>query len=256
VKSIVIAVWGYTGKTTFAANLAYSLIGKRNDKLVTLLSTNNLHGELQNFFGVEIKENTCLEKALEAEKHPKDFLSIVGASGKLSNLYLLAMHNHVDSFLVNRSYPLERAEKFFSSICSGDYTDYVVIDCCKNVYDPGNALNGVVLAEADIVICLHRPSATSYLWYQSMKSYIDAFFLTPRLVHLLYADDRAFPAAGYFMQLDIMPDFEVPFVSRARHYECEGTPICSDTKSEARRYALAIDKLIPHLNMKGEISLG
>jgi MinD-like ATPase involved in chromosome partitioning or flagellar assembly len=62
--SKIIAVWGKdnSGKTTFAVNMACALANR--DRLVGLISSNLIYGDLQVFFGQSVPPEKGLFRAL------------------------------------------------------------------------------------------------------------------------------------------------------------------------------------------------
>ena len=96
-SSKIIAVWGgsSSGKSTFAVNLACALSAR--ERLVGLISSNLVFGELQIFFGRNVPSEKGLFRAL-SEDNPNIGEKFV-ASGENKNLFFLSVSTRYTGLL-------------------------------------------------------------------------------------------------------------------------------------------------------------
>jgi ATPases involved in chromosome partitioning len=240
-----IATWGLTGKTTMAVNLATTLATMNSKALICLLSTQNTYGDIQGFFGQTIQPNhsllgafedgtdltNCLWKASEQENNP------------LSRIFLLSLPNQVELFDIPRP-SFAEAEMLLDKLRGLGLFDYIVVDGTSDIREP---LSTAALAQAQQVLCLHRPGIASLHWYISIKNILGQLDEGNRVMHIEYAHDDSCSADKYFGSLNLQAGAVVPLVRNARQYENEGIPIVQNTSREAIAFSRAMQGLVASL---------
>jgi len=238
-RAKIIAVWGYKGKTTFAVNLAWSLVKHKNDKIVTLLSSNLTFGDLQGHFGQTILDKNGLLHALVGEERPRKYLWKAGNDSIWKDIFLMALPNEYDSLLVEEP-TLDRVEALVEDLSATESTDYLIVDCSGDLHNP---ITGAALAMTDTIILLHNPGWASYHWYRGMRSFRDQLSLDSKTSHLISGHDRSCNVSQYIDELNLTILDEIPHVSNARFYENNGTPICSEESRATRSYREAMQRI-------------
>lgn len=236
-----IAVWGHDGRTTCAVNLAWMLAAAQPDRLICLLSSNLVYGDIQAFFKQSIRADRGL--GCTFEQPVQDCLWKAAPEGTGFQIFLLSLANESDAMDLE-DFTLDHTEALYSNLLSLNSFDYLIVDGSR---DPQNPIGSVGLDQAQQILCLHRPSIASYQWYRSMTTLRVQLGLDAKLTHLLYADDMSVERDQYVNSLHLRAQEELPFVGKARLYEHEGTPICAVESRECRNYRQAMQRVIARI---------
>jgi hypothetical protein len=208
------------------------------EKVVTLLSTNLTHGDIQNFFGVAIWEQRGLMAALTQKGHARSSLWKAGTERPLSDIFLMTLPNDNDALLMELPGE-DKCEDLLRDLVD-EQCDYLVVDCAADIMNP---ISDVALVRSDIIFCLHTPGSASFQWYRAMRSFIAQLDLDLKMKHLIYAPDKSTNASQYINETGISIAAELPFVRQAKQYENRGVPICSEISFNTRGYSNAMRRL-------------
>jgi MinD superfamily P-loop ATPase len=237
---MILTTWGrsYSGKTTLAVNLAFTLANRGN--IVGVLSSNLQYAHLQSFFGQTVFDGHGTFRAIEGENAQDHYWK----SGINENIFVMAVPNEYNG-LDYESVTQNQAEKLItqSSACF----DYLIIDGSEDV---GNPISSVGLTLSDTILLLHRPSLASGQWWSSKRDIIHLLQCKDRLLHLLNAYDKSCVLSEYLSNTGVKPLLEFPFVQEAPTMENMGTPLFSAKSKKAREYQDILEKLA------GEVTSG
>lgn len=241
-RAKIVAVWGLSGRTTCAVNLAWMLTQTKKDSLVTLLSTNLTYGDVQNYFGTAIWERHALAASLAASDHARSYLWKAGTERPYSDIFLLTLANDSDALFMES--PTESQCESIIADLADEQADYLIIDCSSDLTNP---LSSVGLVLADVILCLHTPGTASYQWYRAMRSFREQVDLNPKMLHVIYAADRTVNLDQYLSETEITVSAEVPYIRSAKRCENRGVPICAESGFESWRYSRAMRRICAKL---------
>ena len=237
-RSKIIAVWGYKGKTTCTVNLAWQMTQEKPDKVITLLSSNLLFGDIQGYFGEAVWEQHGLNAALKSNEHARNFLWRAGTERPLCDIFMLTLANDTDALM--QDYPSEESCEHLIEQLSDEQTDYLFIDCSCDLQNP---ISSVGIVMADRLLCLHTPSNAAYQWFRSMRSFREQLDLEMKTIHLLYATDYSANPSQYISSLGVKFADTVPWIRSAKEHENRGVPICAENHRDNRAYKQALQRI-------------
>lgn len=216
-SSKIIAVWGKgnSGKTTFAVNLACALANR--DRLVGLISSNLIHGDLQVYFGQSVPPEKGLFRALH-EDNPNVGEKFVEV-GESKNLFFLSVPNHYTGLLCD-SVSLQSMERLITA--SSLLFDILLLDGSGDLTNP---ISGVGLWLAEKVYTLYRPSASAPMWHKGVEDFVRELHIADKQVNVMQAPNGEFDDKAFQSLIELSFAYELPFVKRAGELENAGTPI-------------------------------
>lgn len=234
-SSKIIAVWGgnNSGKSTFAANLACAL--STRDRLVGLISSNLVFGELQIFFGQNVPPEKGLFRALN-EDNPNIGEKFV-ACGECKNLFFLSVPNHYAGLLCD-AVTLEQAEQMINA--ASVVFDILIIDGAVELTNP---VSGVGLWLAETICVLHRPSIAAQMWQQSVADFARELHIAEKQIHILQAPGGEFDDQTYRDMTGLSFPFELPHVRRASELQNAGTPLYFYPERACRHYGKVLEQI-------------
>ncbi|MCG9968413.1 cobalamin biosynthesis protein CobQ [Pelotomaculum terephthalicicum JT] len=234
-NSKIIAVWGgsNSGKSTFATNLACALSAR--DRLVGLISTNLVFGELQIFFGQNVPPEKGLFRAL-SEDNPNIGEKFV-ESGESKNLFFLSAPTRYTGLLCD-TVTLEQVEQMINAASVA--FDILVIDGAAELTNP---VSGVGLWLAETVCTLHRPSIAAQMWHQSVSDFVRELHIAEKQIHILLAPDGEFDDQTYREMTGLSFPFELTYVKRASELQNAGTPLYFHRDRACRYYGKVLEQI-------------
>ena len=233
--SKIIAVWGKdnSGKTTFAVNMACALANR--DRLVGLISSNLIYGDLQVFFGQSVPPEKGLFRALN-DDNPN-------IGGKFSeceqskNLFFLSVPNHYTSLLCD-TVPLRSVERLI--VAASLVFDILIIDGSGDVTNPVSS-TGLWMAER--IYTLYRPSIAAHMWHRGVEDFVRELHIKDKQVPVMQVPNGEFCDKTFKSLIELSFKYELPFVKRAGELENAGTPIYFFRDRACRRYSRVLDKI-------------
>lgn len=236
-NSKILAVWGAngSGKTTASVNLAYSLA--RCNFTVGVISSNIYYGELQTFFGCNVPDNKGIYNALVSGETKNTFVRAGNTS-----VFLLSVPDRFDAMKLT-AISSQNVKDILAD--ASIRFDYLVIDCDTELNNP---ISSIALAEADTVICVHKPSVKDCLWQSSMKSVSDLLNLSYKTIHVLNAHDKSCDLSAYKSSIGLVFDFELGFVENANIYANTGQAVVFHNLKQEREYLSQMNELTSYVS--------
>lgn len=231
----IITVWGgnNSGKSTFAVNLACALSSR--DRLVGLISSNLVYGNLQIFFGQSVPPEKGLFHALH-EDNPnigEKFSEYVESK----NLFFLSVPTHYTGLLCD-TVTLQNVERMITA--ASLVFDILIIDGAGELTNP---VSGAVLWMAERIYTLHKPSIAAQMWHQGVVDFVRELHIGGKQIHILRASNGDFDDKTYQSITELSFAYELPFVKRASELENAGTPIYFFRDRACRRYVRELEKI-------------
>jgi hypothetical protein len=239
VSSKIITVWGgnNSGKSTFATNLACALSAR--DRLVGLISTNLVFGELQIFFGQNVPPEKGLFRAL-SEDNPNIGEKFV-ESGESKNLFFLSVPTRYTGLLCD-TVTLAQVEQMINA--ASVTFDILVIDGAAELTNP---VSGVGLWLAETICTLHRPSIAAQMWHQGVSDFVRELHIAEKQIHILQAPDGQFDDQTYREMTGLSFSFELPYVKRASELQNAGTPLYFCRDRACRYYGKVLEQIADNI---------
>jgi len=239
VSSKIITVWGgsNSGKSTFATNLACALSAR--DRLVGLISSNLLFGELQIFFGRNVPSEKGLFRAL-SENNPNIGEKFV-ASGESKNLFFLSAPTRYSGLLCD-TVTFEQVERMINA--ASVVFDILVIDGAADLTNP---MLGVGLWLAETVCTLHRPSIAARMWHQGVSDFVRELHIAEKQTHILLAPNGEFDDQTYREMTGLAFSFELPYVKRVSELQNAGTPLYFHRDRACRHYGKVLEQIADNI---------
>ena len=233
--SKTITVWGSnnSGKTTFAVNLACAL--SKQDKLVGLISSNLIYGELQTFFGQMVPSTKGLFEALNTE-NPNIGEKFIDY-GESKNLFFLSVPTRYSSLLCD-SVTIEDVEQMINA--ASIVFDVLLVDGSSELNNP---VSSVGLWFADTIFTLHRPSIAAQMWHQGVSDFVRELHLAEKQSHILLAPNGEFDDKTYRSMMELPFTYELPYIKCASELENAGTPIYFATDRICSRYSKVLKQI-------------
>lgn len=227
-SSKIYTVWGgkYSGKTTFAVNLACVI--SKMDKLVGLISSNLTYGELQTFFGQSVPPEKGIFEALN-EKSPnigERFSEYTDSK----NLFFLSVPTTYTGLLCD-TVTLQDTERMINA--ASLIFDVLIVDGATEVSNP---VSGVGLWLSDIIYTLHRPSVAAQMWYRGVSDFMRELHIAEKQAHILLAPNGEFDGKAYQDMMKLSFTCELPYIKGAGEFENAGTPLYFASDRPCRRY--------------------
>lgn len=218
----LIAVTGFGGKSTVAANLSWLLAG---DCLTCLFDTDLSCGSIGSFFGKEIPP----EKSFSKISNSGD-VDIAGAVFQISsreNLFILSAHSSVTYFdhLGKDSQLSDEHIKELITELKNKF-EYVVVDC---EISPNNPYKLWSLVYADKVINLVHPDVYGLIRAKAMRPLIDKL---PKVINVLYANENAISYNRIEELYGGGFDITLPYDVAVKQSLYEGIPIVSGKRTK------------------------
>lgn len=234
-SSKIIAVWGgkHSGKTTFAVNLACALADR--DRLVGLISSNLVFGDLQIFFGQSVPPEKGLFQALSQDNPNIGEKFTEYDEGK--NLFFLSAPTKY-SGLLSDTVTLEEVEQMINAAAL--VFDVLLVDGAAEINNP---VSGVGLWLADRIFTLHRPSIAVQMWYQGVEDFARELHVAEKQTHILLSPDGEFDDKTYRSMTELPFAYELPHVKRAGELENAGTPLYFFRDRPCRRYGKVLEQI-------------
>ncbi|MEG6521360.1 cobalamin biosynthesis protein CobQ [Desulfotomaculum sp. 1211_IL3151] len=234
--SKLITVWGAnnSGKTTFSVSLACAL--SRRDILVGLISSNLTYGELQTFFGQEVRPEKGLFEALNAENPNigEKFTDYVESK----NLFFLSAPTRYSGLLCD-TVTTEDVEGMINA--ASVVFDVLLIDGAAEIDNP---ISGVGLWLSDTIITLHRPSIAAQMWLRGVSDFVRELHLAEKQTHVLLTANGKFDDRTYRSMTELLFTFELPHIKRAGELENAGTPLYFFSDRSCKRYSKVLEKIV------------
>lgn len=216
----LIAVTGFGGKTTVAANLAW-LLGEEN--LTCLWDTDLSCGSIGILFGTDItaeKSFTKISNAIDI-----DLAAAVTEVKGRNNLFLLSAHSqttYFDNLGKDGQLSDERIKELIGEL--KNKFEYIVVDCDRST---SNSYKLWAMVHADKIINLIKPDICGLVRAKAAKPFIDKFH---KVINVLYANENAvsygyvedFYGSGF--------DITLPYDTAVKQSTNEGFPIASTGK--------------------------
>lgn len=233
--SKTITVWGSnnSGKTTFAVNLACAL--SKQDKLVGLISSNLIYGELQTFFGQMVPSTKGLFEALNTE-NPNIGEKFIDY-GESKNLFFLSVPTRYSSLLCD-SVTTGDVEQMINT--ASIVFDVLLVDGSSELNNP---VSSVGLWLADTIFTLHRPSIAAQMWYQGVSDFVHELHLAEKQSHILLTPNGEFDDKTYRSMMELPITYELPYIKCASELENAGTPIYFATDRVCSRYSKVLKQI-------------
>jgi len=234
-SSKIIAVWGgsNSGKSTFATNLACAL--SAHERLVGLISSNLVFGELQIFFGQNVPPEKGLFRAL-SEDNP-NIGEKFAASGESKNLFFLSAPTRYAGLLCD-TITFEQVEQMITA--AAVVFDILVIDGAAELTNP---VSGVGLWLAETICTLHRPSIAAQMWHQGVSDFVRELHIAEKQTHILQATNGEFDDQTYREMTGPSFPFELPYVKRASELQNAGTPLYFYRDRACRYYSKVLEQI-------------
>ncbi len=231
----IYTVWGgnNSGKTTFAVNLACALA--RQDKLVGLISSNLICGELQTYFGEGVSAEKGIFEALIKES--PNIGEMFSECGQSKNLFYLCVPTLYSGLLCD-TVGILNVERLLNS--ASLVFDMLIIDGASEINNP---ISSVGLWLADRIFILHRPSIRAQLWYRSVSEFIRELHIGDKQIHILRTSNGDFDDRLYQTMTELPFPWELPYVKRAGELENAGTPLYFFRDRSCRRYSKVLGQI-------------
>ena len=234
-KGQIITIWGLRGKTTAAANLAWSIA--EQGKLVCIVSSNRNYGKIQGFWGQTIQTDKSIIRAFEDDIEVESLLWKAGSHGTRHNIFLLTLPNEFDV----ATYPdisISAVEDLMQKLMSL-FSVVVVIGSA----DMQNPLSSIALTLSHKIVLLHTPGVASLQWFRATERVRELWFLNRIIKHIINAPDNSISVTDYCQAAKIKVDLELPLLKDALKYENSGSLICENETAISRPYIKAMQKL-------------
>lgn len=234
-NSKIIAVWGgkHSGKTTFAVNLACA-ISKQN-KLVGLISSNLIYGELQTFFGQSVPPEKGIFEALSEESPNIGERFTEYAESK--NLFFLSAPTHYTGLLCD-NVTVEDIEQMINA--AAVVFDVLLIDGAAEINNP---VSGVGLWLSDAIFTLHRPSIAAQMWHTGVSDFTRELHIAEKQTHVLLVPNGEFDVKTYQGMTGLPFTYELPHIKRASELQNAGTPLYFFHDRPCKLYGKALEKI-------------
>ena len=234
-NSKIIAVWGgsNSGKSTFATNLACALSVR--ERLVGLISSNLVFGELQTFFGQNVPPEKGLFRALSEDNPNIGEKFVEYAESK--NLFFLSVPNHYSGLLCD-AVSLHAVEKLINT--ASLVFDILIIDGDGDVTNP---VSGVGLWMAERIYTLYKPSIAAQMWHKGVADFVRELHIVDKQTHVMVAPNGEFCDKTFESLIELSFKYELPFVKQAGEFENAGTPIYFCRDRACRRYSRVLEKI-------------
>ena len=228
-----IMLWGPSGsgKTTTAANLALAIAGTQ--RLVGLITSNLVYGELQILFKTTIPEQKGLGIALAGGDTKNMFVQ----APCRECLYLLGMPNHTDALVMAGTTMRSVTEMLEDAAIR---FDCIIIDGSSEINNP---VSSVGLVKSDQIYTVCRPCARTIAWKQSVQQMASLLNVEDKLAYLLNADDRTCDRKSFLQGLGVSPAAELPYEERMPVCENSGIPLYLQNSRHGREYKAVLDGL-------------
>ena len=243
-SSKIFAVWGgdNSGKSTFATNLACALSVR--ERLVGLISSNLVFGELQIFFGQNVPPDKGLFRAL-SEDNPNIGEKFV-EYGESKNLFFLSVPTRYTGLLCD-TVTLASVEQMINA--ASVVFDILVIDGASELTNP---VSGVSLWLAQTICTLHRPSISAQMWRQGVADFVRELHIAEKQIHILQAPDGEFDDQTYREMTGLSLPFELPYVKRASELQNAGTPLYFHRDRACRYYSKVLEQIADRICEGGQ----
>ncbi len=219
----LIAITGFGGKSTVAANLSWLL---SDNSLTCLFDTDLSCGSIGSFFGAEIPP----EKSFTKISNAKD-IDLPGAVFPVpgrNNLFLLSAHSETTYFdhLGNDSILSDDHIKELITELKNQF-EYVVVDC---EVSPNNPYKLWAIVYADKVINLVHPDVVGLIRAKAMKPFIDK---CAKVINVLYANENAVSFSNVEAIFGDRFDVTLPFDAAVKQSVNTGVPFMSGKRSKS-----------------------
>ncbi|KJR44810.1 hypothetical protein UF75_4804 [Desulfosporosinus sp. I2] len=231
----IVSVWGggNSGKSTLAVNLACAL--SSHDRLVGLVSSNLVYGNLQIFFGQSISPEKGLFQVLH-EDNP-NIGEKFSEYEESKNLFFLSAPTHYTGLLCD-TVTLQSVERMISA--ASLVFDILIIDGAGELANP---VSGTGLWMAERIVTLHKPSIAAQMWHQGVEDFVRELHIAGKQIHVLQAPNGEFDDKTFQSMMGLSFAYELPFVKRAGELENAGTPIYFLHDRSCRRYGKVLEQI-------------
>lgn len=231
----IVSVWGggNSGKSTFAVNLACALSSR--DRLVGLVSSNLVYGNLQIFFGQSVPTEKGLFHALH-EDNP-NIGEKFSEYEESKNLFFLAAPTHYTGLLCD-TVTLKSVERMISA--ASLVFDILIIDGAGELANP---VSGTGLWMAERIVTLHKPSIAAQMWHQGVEDFVRELHIADKQIHIMQAPNGEFDDKTFQSMMGLSFAYELPFVKQAGELENAGTPIYFLHDRPCRRYGKVLEQI-------------
>lgn len=231
----IIAVWGSnsSGKSTFAVNLACAISSR--DRLVGLISSNLVYGNLQVYFGQSVPLEKGLFHAIN-EDNPNIGEKFTEYE-ESKNLFFLSIPTHYTGLLCD-TVTLQNVERMITAATL--VFDVLIIDGSGELT---NAVSSVGLWMSERIYTLHKPSIAAQMWHQGVADFVRELHIAGKQIHILRTPNGDFDSKTYQSMTELSFAYEMPFVKRAGELENAGTPIYFFHDRTCRRYGRVLEKI-------------
>lgn len=230
----MIAVWGKEGKSTIAANLACSLIKK--DYVVGIIGASRLYGSIQHNFGVEIKKEKSLKRALDA-KDDDEIKTKFTQHPKFDNLFILSLSNKDDCMTLEKITEEDGKRLILST---KDKFDYLIIDGTEIFNE---TLTLLALYYADKIVEVIKASLQGSIFRAAHSDLIENLKLMPKMISVVNLDKKYIDIKKAKQELKIELPIILPYVKEVEISENTGIPFYQKgaTNRMEREYIKGID---------------
>ncbi len=234
--SKIIAIWGKSGSgiSTTAVNLAVAL--SESGKLVTLMSTNLQHGDIQIFLNQTIPPDKGTHMALADDTgHPEGFLT--PAIKINENLFIMAVPNQTETIFTDQLFQ-DKIVDLYQNLSM--YADYLILDISDDI---NNALSMVGLTAADQIFTIYRCSQKSVLWYKSMHSLMVRARFDEKIMPVLSLSEIGVLPEDFIKATSIEFQMDIPNIDEAYIVKDTGEPIYLNRSKRNKDFISAIDQM-------------
>ncbi|OLN31718.1 cobalamin biosynthesis protein CobQ [Desulfosporosinus metallidurans] len=233
--SKLVAVWGKnnSGKTTFAVNLACALASR--DRLVGLISSNLIYGNLQIFFGQSVLPDKGLFHGLNDDN--PNIGEKFSEYEENKNLFFLSAPNHYTGLLCD-SVSLQSVEKLINA--ASLVFDILIVDGAEDVANP---VSGVGLWMAERIYTLYKPSIAAQMWHKGVEDFVRELHIADKQINIMQAPNGDFCDETFKSLIELSFAHELPFVKRASELENAGTPIYFFKDRRCRSYSKVLEQI-------------
>lgn len=231
----IITVWGRknSGKTTFAVNLSCALA--RRDRLVGLISSNLVYGDLQVYFGQIVPPEKGLFQGLN-DDNPN-----IGEKfteyRESKNLFFLSVPTHYSGLLCD-GVSLQAAEKLINT--ASLVFDILIIDGAGDITNP---LSGAGLWLSERIYTLYRPSISAQMWHKGVGDFAGELHIEYKQINVIQMPNGDFCDKTFESLTGLSFRYELPFVRRAGEFENAGVPLYFCRDRACRRYSRVLEKI-------------
>lgn len=233
--SKTIAVWGRdnSGKTTFAVNLACALA--KRDRLIGLISSNLIYGNLQIYFGQSVPSGKGLFKGLNDDNPNigEKFSEYEGCK----NVFFLSVPNNYTGLLCD-SITLQSVEKLIAA--ASLVFDIIIIDGSGDVTNP---ISSAGLWMAERIYTMYKPSISAQMWHKGVEDFVRELHIKEKQINVMQAPNGDFCDKTFKSLIELPFAYELPFVKRAGELENTGTPVYFYRDNSCGRYSKVLDRI-------------